>query len=295
MNLIYAGGVETVMRLFGKETLTDDINFVYVKKEVFERNQEIHLHDFVEIVFITNGKGVHHIDDKAYSVSRGDLIFINYHQTHAFEVDTRMEFYNLFLSPDFFDDALRDSRNIFDILSLTAFEEFRSGLLPDKTFLRFCGDDILELERLFGILMREQTEKLEGYKTMMRMQGVSLFVHIFRKMLASIETEINTSVSIDEITQYVEANCTDKLTLKDLAQKCFYNPTYFSRVFKKKNGMSLIEFIHKNRIKKACELLKTSKLTIEEIAVEVGYQDRGGFYTQFKKFMGCLPSEYKEM
>ncbi|MBE7025641.1 MAG: helix-turn-helix domain-containing protein [Ruminococcaceae bacterium] len=282
------------MRLFGKESFVDSAELIYIKKEAFSRSQEIHLHDFVEVVFITNGKGVHRIDNKEYSVSRGDLIFINYHQTHSFEVNTKMDFYNLFLSPDFFDEALRDSRNIFDILTLTAFAEFRSGLMPDRSFLRFHGDDLLEVERLFEVLLREQTEKRDGYKTMMRMQGVSLFVHIFRKMLESIETETNESISIDEITRYVEANCTDKLTLKDLAQKCFYNPSYFSRVFKKKNGMSLIEFIHKNRIKKACELLRASHLTVEEIAIEVGYQDRSGFYTQFKKFMGCLPTEYKE-
>ncbi len=282
------------MRLFGKDSFVDETATIQIQKSEFSRNQEIHLHDFVEVVFITNGKGVHWVDDKEYAVSRGDLIFINYHQTHSFEVDVKMDFYNLFLFPDFFDETLHDSRNIFDILTLTAFEEFRAGLLPDRSFLRFSGDDLLEVERLFEILLREQTEKQEGYKTMMHMQGVSLFVYIFRKMLKSIAIENDESISIDEITRYVEANCTDKLTLKDLAQKCFYNPSYFSRAFKKKNGMSLIEFIHKNRIKKACELLKTSTLTIEEIATEVGYQDRGGFFTQFKKFMGCLPTEYKE-
>jgi len=282
------------MRLFGKDSLLNEVGSIYIKKEFFERDQEIHMHDFVEVVYITDGKGVHFVNGKEFPVSRGDLIFINYHQTHSFKVDSKMTFYNLFLSPVFFDETMYDSRNIFDILTLTAFEGFRAELLSNKSFLRFAANDRVEVERLFEILYREQTEKRDGYKTMMRMQGVSLFIHIFRKMLENIGSEINENISIDEITRYVEANCTDKLTLKDLAEKCFYNPSYFSRVFKKKNGMSLVEFIHKNRIKKACELLKNSTLTVEEIAFEVGYQDRGGFYTQFKKFMGCLPTEYKE-
>lgn len=280
------------MRLF--EINLDSEVPIGVRKEFFDRDQEIHMHDFVEVVYITDGKGVHFVDGKEYPVRRGDLIFINYHQTHSFLVDTKMTFYNVFLLPAFFDETLRESQNIFDILTLTAFEGFRSELLSDKSFLHFSANDRVEVERLLETVHREQKEKKEGYKTMLRAQGIALFVHIFRKILESIETETNESIGIDEITRYVEANCTDKLTLKDLAQKCFYNPSYFSRAFKKKNGMSLVEFIHKNRIKKACELLKTSELTVEEIAIEVGYQDRGGFYTQFKKFMGCLPTEYKE-
>ena len=283
------------MRIFGKEIYSDDAAMIYIRKEFFNRNQEIHMHDFVEVDFIIHGRGIHRVDQKEYPVNRGDLIFVNYNQTHSFEVYTEMVFYNLFLSPDFFDEALQNSQDIFDVLRLTVFEEFRAELFPEKSFLHFEGESLLEIEGFFETLLREQTEKQTGYKNVLHMQCVSLFVYIFRKMLESVEIETKESISIDEITRYVEENCTEKISLTELAQKSFYNPSYFSRVFKKKNGISLIEFIHKHRINKACELLKNQNLTVEEIALEVGYQDRCGFYTQFKKYVGCLPTEFKEM
>ena len=282
------------MRIFGKEIYSDDTALIYIRKEMFNRSQEIHMHDFVEVVFIIHGRGIHLVDKKEYPVNRGDLIFVNYNQTHSFEVDTEMVFYNLFLSSEFFDEALQNSQDIFDVLRLTVFEEFRVELFQEKSFLHFEGESLLEIEGFFETLLREQTKKQAGYKNVLHMQCVSLFVYIFRKMLESVEIETHESISIDEITRYVEENCTEKISLTELAQKSFYNPSYFSRAFKKKNGISLIEFVHKNRIKKACELLKAQKLTVEEIALEVGYQDRCGFYTQFKKHVGCLPTEYKE-
>lgn len=57
-------------------------------------------------------------------------------------------------------------------------------------------------------------------------------------------------------------------------------------------GKSTIDFIHKIRFNRACQLLKEEKYTVAEISYMVGYNTPSYFAARFKKYIGCLPTEY---
>lgn len=57
-------------------------------------------------------------------------------------------------------------------------------------------------------------------------------------------------------------------------------------------GKSAIDFIHKIRFNRACQLLKEGKYTVAEVSFMVGYNSPSYFAARFKKFVGCLPTEY---
>lgn len=57
-------------------------------------------------------------------------------------------------------------------------------------------------------------------------------------------------------------------------------------------GKSAIDFIHKIRFNRACQLLREGEHTVAEISFMVGYNTPSYFATRFKKYMGCLPTEY---
>lgn len=57
-------------------------------------------------------------------------------------------------------------------------------------------------------------------------------------------------------------------------------------------GKSAIDFIHKIRFGRACELLKEGRYTVSEVSFMVGYNTPSYFATRFKKYIGCLPTEY---
>lgn len=57
-------------------------------------------------------------------------------------------------------------------------------------------------------------------------------------------------------------------------------------------GKSAIDFIHKIRFNRACQLLAEGEHTVAEISFMVGYNTPSYFATRFKKYMGCLPTEY---
>ena len=57
-------------------------------------------------------------------------------------------------------------------------------------------------------------------------------------------------------------------------------------------GESAIEFIRKIRFNEACRLLREGQYSISEISSMVGFNTPSYFSTVFKKYMGCLPTEY---
>ena len=87
---------------------------------------------------------------------------------------------------------------------------------------------------------------------------------------------------------------TEKISLEDLAQKCFYNPSYFSRTFKQKFGLSPIEYITRERAKMAAGLLTNTTLSMDAIAEKCGYGDKSSLYRAFEKNYGCSPTDYRK-
>ena len=57
-------------------------------------------------------------------------------------------------------------------------------------------------------------------------------------------------------------------------------------------GQSAIDFIHKIRFNRACQLLQEGKYNVSEISFMVGYNTPSYFAARFKKYIGCLPTEY---
>ena len=107
----------------------------------------------------------------------------------------------------------------------------------------------------------------------------------------SLKTEKITS----DIIEYIDNHCHEKITLNMLAERCFYNPSYFSRLFKDYFGMNLLDYINQKRIEKSCILLKSTNYNIDDICFHVGYSDKTQFYKQFKHFTGTTPSHYRVM
>jgi AraC-like DNA-binding protein len=71
------------------------------------------------------------------------------------------------------------------------------------------------------------------------------------------------------------------------------NITDFSRRFKDSAGCPLFEFINRQRISRACALLKSSGMSIIEIAEAVGYNNLSFFNRYFLRIIGLSPRAYR--
>ena len=95
--------------------------------------------------------------------------------------------------------------------------------------------------------------------------------------------------------EFVEDNLHEDLGLELIAQRFFYNPSYFSILFKNNFGISFTDFLVKTRMQKARSLLLQSDLKVVDIARQVGYKDIKYFNKVFKKMFLYSPEEFRRM
>ncbi len=71
-------------------------------------------------------------------------------------------------------------------------------------------------------------------------------------------------------------------------------PQHLIRTFKKTLGSTPLVHLQEIRIRKSCELLRHSRLTIKEISFSVGYRDQRYFSRVFRNVMKSAPGKYRE-
>ncbi|MDO5602655.1 MAG: AraC family transcriptional regulator [Oscillospiraceae bacterium] len=92
--------------------------------------------------------------------------------------------------------------------------------------------------------------------------------------------------------KYIQFNYFHDISIDDIAKAVGISRSHLYRVFMNNIGQSPIDYLTGYRINEACYLLKTSQLSIAEIAVSVGFFDQFYFSRVFKKHKGVPPSKY---
>ena len=268
---------------------------INIQKYIAQEKEPEHTHDFIEIVYIISGTGQHKVNNSCFNVERGDIVFINFRETHSFYSFNGMQIVNFIIKAEFISKELIDSENAFEILTLTSFEDLNGKVdrLIPKVSVR--GRELIEIENIIETMIKEFNEKSTGYKTILKGYLNVLLAKIFREMRNSSIGQIfkHENKIAPEILKFIEEKCFEEITLKELAQKSFYNPSYFSKIFKDCFGKTLTEFVLEKRLNEAIRLLEKTDMSIENICFNVGYKEKKQFYKMFKEYTGVTPSNFR--
>jgi AraC-like DNA-binding protein len=200
-----------------------------------------------------------------------------------------MEFCNILLDPHWVSEKLVEPDNVFELLSLAGFSDFRP-VDTRQPLLRFRGEARNRIERLITEMLAEQEAREPGFETALKAQAHLLLCYVFRQMAAHGQAP---GALGPDFLQYLRQHCAEKLPLEELAKSCFYNPSYFSRRFKEQFGTTITDFIQASRLEKARELLD-SNLSIDEIIRESGFGSKNAFYRLFREQNGLTPGQYRQ-
>ncbi|MGO4106916.1 response regulator transcription factor [Paenibacillus sp. YAF4_2] len=138
----------------------------------------------------------------------------------------------------------------------------------------------------------ELKERFENFESLCGfLYDVLLYIRQLNRQCAS-EGDIGSYFA--QMVKYIDSHYSCKLYLKDLSAKFFLNQVYCCQLFKKNLGKTFSEYVTELRINKACELLKYTDMSVEEVAVKVGIMDYYYFNKVFKKQCGITPAKYRK-
>jgi len=99
---------------------------------------------------------------------------------------------------------------------------------------------------------------------------------------------------IEQAKSWIREHLDQEITIKRIADQVYLNPTYFSESFKLQTGETMLDYVTRERIEKAKELLADPKLRIQDVCGRIGYQDAKYFGRLFKQRTGLTPSKFRE-
>lgn len=221
-----------------------------------------HMHNCFEIVVSLEGESRIIIDGNAYSIKKGEAVFIFPHQLHSFLYSKGRHMICIF-SPQIISEYYEANLK---------YKPINNKFLPDSKLVMALNDYECNSQRLFekGVLY--------------------LLCNEFDKRTA-YEENLNKSL-LEKIFIYINMNYTDKCSLSDIAQNIGYNSSYLSRYFKKCVGIKLFDYITMLRLSNACHLYESTNNTILSCAIDSGFDSIRTFNRNFKKNYGLSPIEY---
>ncbi|MFB2893513.1 helix-turn-helix domain-containing protein [Aerosakkonemataceae cyanobacterium BLCC-F50] len=97
-----------------------------------------------------------------------------------------------------------------------------------------------------------------------------------------------------EAIAYINEHLSEEISLEAIANHLHISQHYFCHLFKQSMGISPYQYVLRQRIEKAKQLLKQRKLTIVDVAMECGFANQTHFTKHFRKLTGTTPRAYRE-
>lgn len=241
----------------------------------------MHLHNFFEAHFIINGTAKYALENKK-----------------VFDLSARS---GIIFSPSTKHIILDQSNDIIKF-SLTFMPKANSSLyseLSNPSTKTFPITD--EMLRIINSSLEEIEKKSFLTADILRNNYYSLIFNIVKNTTTNDSSLINihpddkeNSISITTAKQYISDNNNRLLTCKEVANYCHFNEKYLGRIFKEQTGMTLLNYIHSEKIKQAENLLLYSNYSLKTISEILGFANEYYFNSFFKKRIGIPPGNYKK-
>lgn len=252
----------------------------------------LHFHNLMEIGYCRDGTGELVLDEKVcqYQPDMISVIPQNYpHITVSAKADEPSYWEYLFFDPMLFlkelymDDELRQ-KEVLRIITREAW------------FLH--EQECKNLSGLITMVMEEMRCKKKHYLESVHSIMCALIIELIRinETAENYDTDIHKKGGITQIgnaLDYIRENYAEHIKMEDLANVCGMSETHFRRVFEAYMNMSPMDYVNLTRIQAACERLKKTTDSMDEVAGKVGFATTSTFNRNFKKFLNTSPYQWK--
>ncbi|WP_146399538.1 helix-turn-helix domain-containing protein [Planctomycetes bacterium CA13] len=254
----------------------------------------IHCHDFCEIVIVTGGSGLHITGKDAWELSPGDAFVIGGSRPHDYVNMDQLRLINILFDPASIDMQLYDLPSLPGYHALFHLEPAWRQRHQFESRLRLTARDLTTTIGLVNQLEGELKRRDKAFGFTATAIFMQLTAHLSRCYGNSEGSDSISLLRLAETITYIETHYADPLQLKDLISVSRMSRRSYLRAFRTATGRTPIAYLLKIRIAKAAELLRSTQMSVTEIAFEVGFSDSNYFSRQFRGIMGKTPSQYRQ-
>lgn len=144
---------------------------------------------------------------------------------------------------------------------------------------------------LSDVLLQE-TEKTTTIEELYNLYRTSAV--LFAKLVSNMRKS-RSNYQVEQCRVYVLKNIFKRITVKEIAEHIGLTPNYLSTLFREHEGIGLCDYIQREKISLAGNLLSQSTQPISFIALYLGFKSQSNFIEVFKKWQGMTPSEYRNL
>lgn len=246
-----------------------------------------HCHEFTELVIVYGGKGLHVIgDDHPAELARGNVFIISKGVYHQY-LEDGTDLVNIIFEPDLLPLPL------LDVYAMPYFNMIFKGRAENPEIFKLNEEELEEILALTGKLEIELNERQPGCQFAATALFMQIMIYLARTIGGKVENTRSPHIGISRTIEYLHKHFTEKVSIEKLAENAGLSMSSLLRHFKRINGSSPKEYLIELRINYACELLDTTRLSIDEIAFSAGFNDSNYFSREFRKATGETPSKYR--
>lgn len=278
-----------------KLPIAPDASFFYYKWDCNYFDKPWHFHEEYELVYIKKGKGTRFIGNSVSHFQDGDLVLIGSNIPHLYR--NTEEYYE--------DKSKLNSSSIFihftkNFLGNQFFNVPEMKLvnkLLDKSSLALQIEG--KTKKAIITILSDMSSKSQPFKLINLLEIlVKLSESKELKPLLShgyLTTNTGDTDKINQVFDFILKNYSDEIYANQIASKLNMSLASFSRYFKQHTGKTFSDYVTEIRIGHSCRLLIENNHSITEICYQSGFENVSNFYKHFKKIIGIIPKEYRNI
>lgn len=255
---------------------------------------QLSMSDLVEISVVVEGSGIHRNLGEPTECREGDMYIFGSGVPHGYFAKSETE------KPTVCTISFNPTELFSGELAKTGSKRFCYGIFRDGLPVSYAllnSKAMNQFKQTVSAIEEETEQGSLEWKEAVKAHVCLFLIEIGRyiDMADTLLTEqpkewITLAAAMREIME----RCSDsEMTLESIASTLFVSKSHLSRIFQKITGQSFSDYVKDMRIGLACEMLRNTNLTNEEIVGKCGLKDIPSFYKIFKTYMGMTPYQYR--
>nr|WP_285856081.1 AraC family transcriptional regulator [Paenibacillus illinoisensis] len=253
----------------------------------------LHWHEHFELITMRKGHAVFHIDSRPYTAGPGEVLVIpggTLHVGYALE-EGDVEYDSVVVNAALFHDFTHDP------LHLQYVAPYLEGRIRFPVKPAEQDEICQDYYSLIHDAIEEMVKQPPAYQLVAKSKLHALFTMLARTFMPqqlpgkAAGSYFPNRERFKQLIEQIEANAAEKISVTEAASQVGLNTYHFCKMFKKLTGRTFVEYVNGCRMTEAEHLLRSSNLTITEIAARVGCDNANYFTKLYKQYKGMTPSE----